>query len=99
MSSTVSPTYEESSEKSFFPGDDRVNHSGSESGEGFVDDEDEEVESPQDITSQLSQSERLKRKLRKLRAKKAEHEMAGKELARDIADVERLLLDAICEET
>jgi hypothetical protein len=46
----------------------------------------------------LPVSERLKRKMRKPRAKKADHEMAGKELARDIAAVEALLLDVILDE-
>jgi hypothetical protein len=94
----VSPTYEDASDKSFFPDDDRANQSESASGEEVADDEDEEVQSPEDMVSQLSQSERLKRKLRRLRAKKADHEVAGRELARDIAEVERLLLDAICAE-
>jgi len=94
----MSPVYDDADEKSFFPDENRANQSESESGDGLVDDEDEEVESPQDMVSQLSQSEKLKRRLRKLRAKKADHETAGNELARDIAEVERLLLDAICEE-
>jgi hypothetical protein len=96
MSSTVSPTYEDASEKSFFPDDDRAIQSESETREELIDDKDEEVESPQDMIFKLSQSEKLKRRLRRLRAKKADHEVAGKELARDIAEVERLLLDAVC---
>jgi hypothetical protein len=77
--------------------DDRAHHSGSDGEEGLVDEEDDEVESPDDIASLLapSKAEKLKQKLRKLRAMKNEHDMAGEQLSKDIQTVERLLLDAI----
>jgi hypothetical protein len=80
--------------------DDQAHHSGSDGGEGLVDEEDDEIGSPEDMASPpaSSKAEKLKHKLRKLRATKNEHDIAGEQLSRDIQTVERLLLDAICNE-
>lgn len=53
--------------------DDQAHNSGSDGGEGFVDEEDDEIGSPEDVASPL---EKLKQKLRKLCATKNEHDMA-----------------------
>lgn len=89
---------EDAAERSFVPDDDEARQSENDSGEGL--DEDDEIEPTQGMISRLSlsKSERLKLKLRRLRAKKAEHARAGEELDKDIRVVERLLLDAICED-
>jgi hypothetical protein len=78
----------------------QAHHSGSDGGEGLVDEEDDEVGSPEDMASPLapSKAEKLKQKLRKLRTMKNEHDAAGEQLSKDIQTVERLLLDAICNE-
>lgn len=80
--------------------DDQAHHSGSDGGEGLVDEEDDEIGSPEDMASPLASSKaaRLKQKLCKLRATKNEHDIAGEQLSRDIKTVERLLLDEICNE-
>ena len=80
--------------------DDQAHDSGSDGGEGLVDEEDDEIGSPEDMASPLasSKAEKLSQKLRKLRATKNEHDIAGEQLSRDIQTVERLLLDAICNE-
>jgi hypothetical protein len=70
--------------------------SGSDGGEGFVDEEKDEIGSPEDMAS--SRTEELKQKLLKLRATKKDHDMAGEQLSRDIKTVERQLLDAIYNE-
>lgn len=74
--------------------------SGSDGGEGFVDEEEDEIGSPEDMASPLasSRTEELKQKLLKLRATKKDHDMAGEQLSRDIKTVERQLLDAIYNE-
>jgi hypothetical protein len=61
----------------------------------------DEVESPENTISStpLSNTERLKHKLRGLRAIKTKHDLAGEQLTRDIKDIERRLLDAICNES
>lgn len=99
-SNLLSPVSEGASGNSFAQ-DDRAHHSWSDGEEGLVEDEDEEVESPENAISPTpsSKAEKLKHKLRKLRATKTEHDLAGEQLARDIKDVERLLLDAICNES
>jgi hypothetical protein len=93
------PVSQEACENSFVQ-DDQANHSGSDGREGLVDEEDNDVESPEDLVSPLasSKAEKLKQKLRKLRVMKNEHDVAGEQLSRDIQTVERLLLDAICNE-
>jgi hypothetical protein len=100
-SNLLSPVSENASTKSYSRDDDRANQSASDREEGFGDEEDEELESQEDIASPRasSKSEKLKQKLRKLRAMKNEHDIAGDQLARDIQTVERLLLDAICNES
>ena len=80
--------------------DDKEHHSGSDGGEGFEDEEDDEIGSPEDMASPLasSKAEKLRQKLRKLRATKNEHDLAGERLSRDIQAVSQQLLDTICNE-
>jgi len=94
----MSPISEDASGASVMQ-DDRAHHSGSDcEEEGLADEEeDDEVESPEGIAP--SKAEKLKQKLCKLRAMKNEHDVAGEQLSKDIQTVERLLLDAICNES
>lgn len=80
--------------------EDRIHQSGSDAEEGLGGEEDEELGSQEDMASlrASSEAEKLKKRLRKLRAEKSEHDVAGERLSRDIQTVERLLLDAICNE-
>jgi hypothetical protein len=100
-SNLLSPVSENASTKSYTQDDDRANQSASDGEEGLGDEEDEELESQEDMASPRAsnKAEKLKHKLRKLRAMKNEHDIAGDQLARDIRTVERLLLDAICNES
>ncbi len=99
-SNLLSPVSENASLRSYEPEKDRAHQSASDGGEGLVDEEEDELESQEDMVSPhaWSNAEKLKLKLRKLRATKNEHDLAGKQLAEDIKIVERLLLDEICKE-
>jgi len=83
-----------------FGQDDRANHSDSDGREELTDEEDNDFGSPEDLASPpaSSKAEKLKQKLRKLRVMKKEHDVAGEQLSRDIQNVERLFLDAVCNE-
>lgn len=95
----MSPVSEDAREKPFAQ-DDQAHRGRSDGVEEFVDEGDTDVESPEDVASLPAPSKagKLKQRLRRLRAVKSEHDLAGEELSRDIQAVERLLLDAVCNE-